>query len=115
MEVGQTVFADFGKYSTANVRKGVVERITPSGQIVIKFGDNSYKFRDGRQITSDAWHKARIVDAEEASDLLKEQNDRLLRRKIKSALNDISISGEKSEILASLWSVVKLAEQLPDD
>ena len=61
IKIGAKVFADFTKYSTVDVRQGTVERITPTGIAVINFEGQIYKFRDGIQVTSDRYHKARIL------------------------------------------------------
>ena len=115
MEVGTKVFADFGRYSVIDVRQGTVERITPSGQVVINFAGHIYKFRDGRQITSDPWHKIHILDEKEAHELLVEQIDKQARRKIRGALDAIKASAPKAEILTALATVQKLVESLADD
>ena len=115
MEVGTKVFADFGRYSRIEVRQGTVERITPSGQVVINFAGHLYKFRDGQQITSDPWHKARILDEKNARELRELQLDKQTRRKIRDALVAIKVSASRSEILTALADVQKLAESLADD
>jgi hypothetical protein len=112
MQIGQEVFVDFSRFSSIDVRKGTVKRITPSGQAVIDFGNYEYKFRDGLRITSDKWHKARIIDAETASAYLEEQHDRQSRKKMRNALDDIKLSGPKDDIIAALQDVLKIAEGL---
>lgn len=41
--VGDTVYADFGRYGLYDVREGKVIRITPTGQVVVDFGDFDWK------------------------------------------------------------------------
>lgn len=38
LEIGDTVYADFGKYTRIDVRKGAVVKVTPTGQVSADFG-----------------------------------------------------------------------------
>jgi len=41
LNIGDPAYASFGKYGRINVRRGTVTKITPSGQIVIDFGEKN--------------------------------------------------------------------------
>ena len=118
--VGDTVYADFGQYGQIDVRKGVVVRVTPTGQIAVDFGHKLVngsplidRFKDGRMVGGGKWHCPRLIDEDRYSAMFLDMEARKLRHKIKSLLHDFC-PATRAETIAALQAVIEMAEGLPE-
>lgn len=84
INVGDTVHADFTKYSTIVVRKGIVLAKSPTGVIKVDFGQTYFdgtrrttSFKScGEERGGDRFHPARLITSDRFDELLNEQNRR---------------------------------------
>jgi len=114
--VGDTVYASFGRYGRVCVRVGKVEKVTPTGQVVVAFTGrlDRLRFKDGWEIGGDRHHSAFLVDQVKYDYIKLEMNDQQARREIGKIIGGISTGGEPSTIIASLEQALTLARQLND-
>jgi len=114
MEVGQTVYADFGRYGSIDVKLGKVLRITPTGQIAVQFPHrpDSVRFKNGWMIGGDARYLVMLVDEVKYSQLRSEQDRRGTMRSIAKIGNDMQSGHPLDQIKEAIAKMGALVAKL---
>lgn len=102
---GETAYIMDSRYGIASAYPGTVERITPSGQLIVRHGNHSTRFSVEGRATA-ATDGARLVDAgeyERASRVIEQQRTRTLAWLACKALAGVEPSaGNKQDVLAAI-------------
>ena len=121
MEIGSTVYAEFGKYSTIDVRKGTVVKVSPSGQISADFGRTNYG--DGSKIIDrftrrgdmigdgSAYYKVCLISEECYLGRVETMKERVATKALKDAVSDYRWRN-KAEAIAGAEAILTLANAL---
>lgn len=121
MNVGDTVYADYGRYGYFDVRKGVVVKVTPSGQVSVDFGRKHAttgdpiigRFTPNGTLIGDAssWGNPRLITEEQASDRMESQRAAVAERALFKATQDFRFT-TKAEAIERAKAILALAEAL---
>ncbi len=121
--VGEAVVVDASRYSTVNLMRGRVIKVSPTGQVTVElrrpFDGEPYteRFKNGWQVGGDQWHKLRIVDPENVPALeAKQERQRLVRKAVDAMRQVGSMSPNlhtKAAILEALNAAIDAVENLP--
>lgn len=114
LKVGDTVYGDFGQYRRVDVRKGVVNKVTPTGRVNADFGNlKNIQFKDDWQVGGDRWHRYRLIDRETYERLLPKQREQEAVSALALRLREWKFT-TKGEALALADEIKALAEAIPD-
>ncbi len=119
-QVGDTVYADFSRYSNIKVRAGTVVKVTPTERINVDFGekypDGSTKivqFKNGHEVGRDRWHGAMIIERQRYDALLLKQQQRQAVSEFKTHCTRTNFE-DKADILKFVEELNVLAHKIHD-
>ena len=118
LEIGDTVYADFGKYTRIDVRKGVVIKVTSTGQVSADFGSswagNGEKIID--RFTTAGWKiggDGLLIDEEAYVRRLGKQKATEAKEAIYHAIRRFGFN-TRAEAIERAKELLVLAEGLPE-
>ena len=121
-EIGQTVYADFGLYSSIDVKSGKIIKITPTGQMTVDFGSKTFDGKpvtrrfgaDGRELGGGKWNRVNLIAESEFERRGKIQATRKAKRDLTEAAKALSFS-TRAEAIEQVEALLTLAKAIPDD
>ena len=120
-QVGDTVYADRSRYSTVNVCKGEVVKVTPTGRINVDFGmkylDGSpqlIQFKGSLQVGGDNFPPVVLISEAQYVDLKARQEAEQAVADFRTHGNYPPIFKNKSDILGFVKELQALADKIPD-
>jgi hypothetical protein len=118
IKTGDTVYADYTRYSTVDVRQGTVINVSPTGVIKVDFGKGVASFQPtGWERGANQYDRAFLIPKERYDRSLVQMN---LRNAERVAMDRIKIAGasnitatNRDEIVAKLEAAIAAVKAIP--
>lgn len=113
---GDTVYADFGSHGDIDARKGIVQKVTPTVQIVAKFDDGDVRrfMPDGRMIGGSEWFPPHLITEAKYTRLRAEQTRRAGRRKLQYHVSQFRFT-TRAQAITDIERFLEMAKAMDDD
>jgi hypothetical protein len=118
IKVGDTVYANFGRYEQIRLATGPVTSVTKTGRITADFGGSYGSVRFGvRGFRAGSFGACdRLIDKTEYDRLLPTYRQQVILHRVRQSIAKASraTASDKSDLIAHLEKALELARQLDD-
>lgn len=116
---GKEVYIDASRYGRTIVHKGVVQKIRKNGWIDVSVGNGTMTFTPmGRQVSSDKWNKAQIIDKARYERSLAESNKQKRYEQLRQTVKEVDDAttprniADKTRAITQIKLLLKQVEEL---